>query len=137
MLQRVYLCSGTLDMVAGVTGNFSVPNASNFREVPKILTHVLSKVSSYTYDPSPNLKNYVKLGQLITEWKQQNTSRFKGDPYGAFKNLIDLVTQGKEKNLMQRITSSPISVSPTFEPEIIKNLGNGRVVGTTFTAKLK
>ena len=124
-------------MVAGVTGNFSIPSASNFREVPQLLDQTLKQQKLYNYKPSPNVKNYRALGKLIINWKKDNEAKFKNDQYGAFKGVVDFVINGKGKDLMQKLTFNPTGVSPTFKPEVIRNNANNTITGTTFTAKLK
>lgn len=124
-------------MVAGVTGNFSIPSASNFREVPQILDQTLKQQKPYNYKPSANVKNYRDLGELIINWKKANEAKFKNDQYGAFKGVVEFVLNGEGKDLMQKLTFNPTSVSPTFKPEVITNNHNNTITGTTFTAKLK
>ena len=122
-------------MVAGTPGNFSIPSASNFKEVPEKMTQILKDRKHYKYKLSPNLKNYHDLGKIITDWKFQDSTS-KLNQYDAFKSLMFLVTQGKGKTLMEKLTANPTTVSSTFKPEIITNNKNGTIHGTTFTAKL-
>jgi len=122
-------------MNVGLTGNLSIPSASSFMDVPKVLKMMIQYRKTqpeYTYKLAPNVKDYVNLGCLIKEWVKTAPKT----QYEAFAGLIELVVNGSGKKKMQSLKFNPTSVAPDFRVDNITFTGDG-IEGNSFLARFK
>ena len=126
-------------MTVGVTGNVSIASAASFEEVPQQLTKMIAyrkKSGSYSYDLSPNLRNYATLGCLITNWKEK-AMKSSWTQKTAFTRLIELAKKKTAgKLLMQSLTFNPTTVAPSFKVDNVQVTRHG-VTGNEFTSQFR